>query len=71
MLLTIDELSAYLKISKETIYKMAQRRMIPAIKIGNQWRFKKVNIDEWLEFQANQSSISSHESDQSQEQNNG
>jgi excisionase family DNA binding protein len=53
MLLTIDDLSNYLKISKETIYKMAQKGNLPAIKIGNQWRFKKDRIDDWLNQKSN------------------
>ncbi len=49
MIMTIDDLSIYLKISKETIYKMVQKRKIPGLKIGNQWRFKKTTIDKWIE----------------------
>ena len=48
MWLTIEELSEHLKISKETIYKMAKAKRIPSSKIGNQWRFNKEIIDEWL-----------------------
>lgn len=48
-LLTIEELARYLKISKHTLYKMLEKRKIPAFKIANQWRFKKEKIDRWLE----------------------
>lgn len=47
-ILTIDELSAYLKISKSTLYKLAQKGAIPGQKIGKHWRFKKDIIDQWL-----------------------
>jgi excisionase family DNA binding protein len=50
-LLTLKELSKYLKISKPTIYKMVEQGKIPALKIANQWRFKKGDIDSWLEKQ--------------------
>ena len=50
-LLTLKELSKYLKISKPTIYKMVEQGNIPALKIANQWRFKKSDIDGWLETQ--------------------
>ncbi len=50
-LLTLKELSKYLKISKPTIYKMVEQGKIPALKIANQWRFKKGDIDGWLEKQ--------------------
>lgn len=48
MWLTIEELSEHLKISKETIYKMAKTKKIPSSKIGNQWRFNKEIVDQWL-----------------------
>lgn len=46
--LTIDELSAYLKIAKSTLYKLAQDGKLPGQKIGKHWRFRKANIDLWL-----------------------
>ncbi len=46
--LTIDELAAYLKISKSTLYKLAQRGDLPGQKIGKHWRFRKDIIDQWL-----------------------
>jgi excisionase family DNA binding protein len=46
--LTIDEVAAYLKVSKETIYKLVQQNQIPASKLGNQWRFNQPTIDAWL-----------------------
>ncbi len=52
-LLTLEELAKYLKISKHTLYKMLEKRKIPAFKVANQWRFKKSDIDKWLEKQRN------------------
>jgi excisionase family DNA binding protein len=46
---TIDDLSAYLKIPKSTLYKLAQQGKIPGQKIGRHWRFSKDVIDQWLE----------------------
>jgi len=46
--LTIDELSEYLKISKSTLYKLAQEGSIPCQKVGKHWRFHKDAVDEWL-----------------------
>lgn len=53
MLLTIDELAAFLRLSKETVYKMAQRGEIPAIKLRAQWRFDQEQIDQWLRENSN------------------
>jgi excisionase family DNA binding protein len=50
-LLTLKELSKYLKISKPTLYKMVEKGKIPALKIANQWRFKKDDINTWIEKQ--------------------
>ena len=47
--LTIDELSAYLKIPKSTVYKLAQEGKVPCQKVGRHWRFRKEAIDRWLE----------------------
>ncbi len=47
--LTIKELSAYLKISKSTLYKLVREGKIPSQKVGRHWRFRKVAIDRWLE----------------------
>ena len=47
--LTIDELSAYLKIPKSTLYKLVREGKVPCQKIGRHWRFRKEAIDRWLE----------------------
>ena len=46
--LTIEELAEYLKISKSTLYKLAQNGALPGIKVGRHWRFHKDGVDEWL-----------------------
>ncbi len=46
--LTIVELSSYLKIPKSTLYKLVRSGSIPAVKIGKHWRFHKAAIDKWL-----------------------
>jgi excisionase family DNA binding protein len=48
-ILTIDELSSYLKISKSTLYKIVREGKLPSQKIGKHWRFRKDAIDRWLE----------------------
>lgn len=47
--LTIEELSAYLKIPKSTLYKLVREGKIPCQKIGRHWRFRKEAIDRWLD----------------------
>jgi excisionase family DNA binding protein len=48
-ILTIEELSAYLKISRFTIYDWVYHKRIPYLKLGRYLRFKKELIDEWIE----------------------
>lgn len=50
-LMTIDEVAAYLRVKKRTIYEWVKNGKIPAIKTVGQWRFKKEKIDLWLENQ--------------------
>ncbi|MFH1931377.1 MAG: helix-turn-helix domain-containing protein [Pseudomonadota bacterium] len=55
-IMSIDELSDYLKISKSTLYKLSQEGKIPSQKVGRHWRYRKEAIDIWLdEFRANKS----------------
>ena len=45
---TVDDLAAYLKLPKRTIYKLAQEGKIPGQKVGRHWRFLRETIDAWL-----------------------
>jgi len=47
-LMTVQEVSDYLRVTKKTIYRLLRRGKIPATKVGKQWRFDKAAIDEWL-----------------------
>ena len=46
--MSIEELAEYLKISRSTLYKLAQDGVLPGQKVGKRWRFHKDAIDEWL-----------------------
>lgn len=47
--LTIEDLSGYLKIPKSTLYKLVREGKIPCQKIGRHWRFHKETVDHWLQ----------------------
>jgi excisionase family DNA binding protein len=47
-LMTVEELAAYLRVTKKTVYRLLKRGKIPSTKVGRQWRFDKASIDEWL-----------------------
>ena len=48
-ILTLEEAGRLLKLSRSTLYGLAQRKKIPAYKIGKSWRFVKAFLMKWLE----------------------
>ncbi len=52
--LTVKELSEYLKVHTSTVYRQLKRGNLPAFKVGSDWRFNIESIDHWrLEQDAN------------------
>ncbi|MBQ5490509.1 MAG: PTS sugar transporter subunit IIA [Treponema sp.] len=47
-ILTIEEVAHYLRVSERTVYDWAQKGEIPSGKIGTVWRFKKSEIERWV-----------------------
>jgi PTS system nitrogen regulatory IIA component len=47
-ILTIEEVARYLRVSERTVYDWAQKGEIPSGKIGTVWRFKKTEIENWV-----------------------
>ncbi|MBL8695930.1 MAG: helix-turn-helix domain-containing protein [Planctomycetes bacterium] len=50
-ILTLPEVARLLKVAEKTVYAMAKRAQLPAFKVGGQWRFKRVDLDQWVEDQ--------------------
>jgi len=48
-LMTVEELTKYLRVKKRTVYDWLKKKKIPATKVVGQWRFRKDKIDSWLE----------------------
>ena len=51
-ILTLDEVAAYLKVGKRTVYRLAAAKKIPAFKVGGIWRFRQTDIDSWIAAQS-------------------
>ena len=51
-ILTIKEVSDYLKVTERTIYRLAAEKKIPAFKVGGSWRFSLEDIDRWIKQQS-------------------
>lgn len=47
--LTVQEVSSYLRVHPSTIYRMLKRHQIPAFRVGSDWRFTVEAIDQWRE----------------------
>ncbi|MFP4141676.1 MAG: helix-turn-helix transcriptional regulator [Phycisphaerae bacterium] len=47
-IMTLDDLAAYVKLSKSSLYKLCQAGKVPGTKIGRTWRFHKDVIDTWI-----------------------
>lgn len=47
-ILTLEEVAAYLKAGKRTVYRLAQNGKIPAFKLGGSWRFRRAELDRWI-----------------------
>lgn len=50
-ILTLRQVAEFLKVTDQTIYRLAAAKKIPAFKIGGTWRFSKAEITEWIQQQ--------------------
>ncbi len=50
-LLTLAEMSSFLHMSQKTVLKLAREKKIPALQIENEWRFRQIDVDSWLQNQ--------------------
>ena len=50
-ILTLDEVAAYLKAGKKTVYRLVQQGALPGFKLGGTWRFRRTELDRWIAAQ--------------------
>ena len=50
-ILTLKEVAAYLKLTEKTAYRLASEGKLPGFKVGGSWRFKRVDLEQWIEEQ--------------------
>lgn len=55
-ILTIEEVADYLRVSERTVYDWAQKGVLPAGKFGTAWRFKRKDIESWVDKKLNKTS---------------
>jgi excisionase family DNA binding protein len=49
-ILTAGEAAAYLRVSEDALLKLAGEGAVPAQKIGEEWRFLKRALNDWLRY---------------------
>jgi excisionase family DNA binding protein len=52
--LTMEEVLGYLHVNLRTVYRLIKAGKIPGVWVGCQWRFRKRDVDNWLESQRSQ-----------------
>jgi len=55
-LLTTEQVARYLRVDKFTVYRLVAQKKLPAFRVGNQWRFKRKMLEQWLQRNMNISS---------------
>jgi len=48
-ILTLKEVAAYLKLAEKTAYRLASEGKLPGFKVGGSWRFKREDLEAWIE----------------------
>ncbi|MEX2375577.1 MAG: helix-turn-helix domain-containing protein [Dehalococcoidia bacterium] len=49
--ITVRDVAAYLNVTEKTVYRLAQRGELPGFKVAGAWRFRRRDIDAWIEEQ--------------------
>jgi excisionase family DNA binding protein len=52
-ILTLKEVAEYLKLAEKTAYRLAAEGKLPGFKVGGSWRFKREDVQSWIEEQKN------------------
>ena len=50
-ILTIREVAEYLRLAEKTVYRLVSEDKLPGFKVGGAWRFRKIDIDKWIDEQ--------------------
>ena len=48
-ILTLPEVTGLLRLSEKTTYRLAAEGKLPGFKVGGSWRFRRIDIDVWIE----------------------
>lgn len=57
-ILTIKDVADYLKINERTIYRLAASGELPGFRVGNSWRFRQSELEQYITAHHNRASFS-------------
>ncbi|MDK1024096.1 MAG: helix-turn-helix domain-containing protein [Gammaproteobacteria bacterium] len=57
-ILTLKEVAKYLKLAEKTAYRLVAEGKLPGFKAGGSWRFKRGEIETWIERQVEERKVS-------------
>jgi len=49
--MTVRDVAGYLNVDEKTVYRLAQRGDLPGFKVAGAWRFKRSDLDNWIDLQ--------------------
>ena len=49
--MTVRDVAGYLNVDEKTVYRLAKRGDLPGFKVAGTWRFKKLDLDNWIDLQ--------------------
>lgn len=52
--LTLKQVAEYLQLAEKTTYRLAAEGKLPGFKVGGSWRFKREDLEQWIEQQKQQ-----------------
>ncbi|NBQ84938.1 MAG: DNA-binding protein [Methylophilaceae bacterium] len=54
-IMTIREVAEYLKLTEKTAYRLVSEGLLPGFKVGGSWRFKRKDLEKWIDHQKKRS----------------
>lgn len=49
--MTVRDVAEHLNVDEKTVYRLAQRGKLPGFKVAGTWRFKRSDLEDWIELQ--------------------
>lgn len=49
--LTVKDVATLLRVDEKTVYRLVKKRELPAFKVAGAWRFKRDDMESWIEKQ--------------------